>query len=136
MTTQEKALNAINNCELAMLGNVDEHGNPQIKAMIKAKNEGLRVFWFCSNTSSKRVDQLKRDGNACLYFHNDSWEGVMLNGRAEVTYDDDIRKSFWQDDMTVYYPLGPLDPDFALIKFTAKNGNYYKDLQNQDFEIA
>ena len=91
MTVQEKALNATSSCELAMLGNIDEHGNPQIKAMIKAKNEGLKVFWFCSNTSSKRVDQLKKDGIACLYFHNDNWEGVLLNGHAEVSYDDDIR---------------------------------------------
>jgi len=135
MTVQEKALNAINSCELTMLGNINEQGNPQIKAMIKAKNEGLKVFWFCSNTSSKRVEQLKKDGNACLYFHNDSWEGVMLHGQAEVSYDDDIRKSFWQDNMKMYYPLGPLDPDFALIKFVSMNGNYYKDLQNEDFEI-
>ena len=134
MTIQEKALNVINRCEIGMLGNKDEQGNPQITAMIKAKNDGLNVFWFCSNTSSKRVAQIKKDGNACLYFF-ENFEGVMLQGIAEVSYDDDVRKSFWEDGMEVYYPLGYTDPDFALIKFTAKSGNYYKDLQNEDFEI-
>jgi general stress protein 26 len=102
--------------------------------MIKAKNEGLEIFWFCSNTSSKCTNQIKKDGNTCLYFY-DGYEGVMLRGFAEVSYDDDIRKSFWQDDMVIYYPQGYLDPDFALIKFTTTSGNYYKDLHNEDFGI-
>jgi general stress protein 26 len=135
MNMQEKALSLINQCEFGLLGNKDEQGNPQIKAMIKAKNEGLEIFWFCTNTSSKRVNQIKKDGNTCLYFYK-GYEGVMLRGIAEVSYDDDTRKSFWQDDMVVYYPYGYLDPDFALIKFTATSGNYYKDLHNEDFLVG
>ena len=134
MTVQEKALLVINRCEIGLLGNNDEQGNPQIKAMIKADNEGLKTFWFCSNTSSRRVNQIKKDRNACLYYY-EGFEGVMLRGFAEVSYDDDIRKSFWQDDMVMYYPLGYTDPDFALIKFTATSGNYYNNLHNEDFEI-
>jgi len=134
MTTQEKALEIINRCKIGMLGNIDENGNPQIKAMIKTKNEGLSIFWFCTNTSSKRVAQIKKDGNACVYFYEDH-NGVMLSGTAEVSYDDDIRKSFWEDFMYRYYPLGALDPDFALIKFTAKYGNLYDGLPTKDFEV-
>lgn len=134
MTIQEKSLAVIDRSEFGLLGNNDEHGNPQIKAMIKARNDGLKIFWFCSNTSARRTSQIQKDGKACLYFY-DGYEGVMLRGIAEVSYDDNIRKSFWQDDMFVYYPKGHLDPDFALIKFTAAGGNYYKDLHNEDFEI-
>jgi len=110
-----------------MLGNNDSQGNPQIKAMLKTKNETLNVFWFCSNTSSKRASQIKNDGNYCLYFF-EGGEGVMLRGRAELSYDDNIRESFWEDGMERYYPLGYRDPDFVLIKFTATSGNYYKSL--------
>ena len=117
-----------------MFGNNDEHGNPQIKAMIKTKNEGLNVFWFCSNTSSKRAAQIQKDGNACIYFY-EGHKGVMLSGTAEVSWDDEVRKSFWDDFMYKYYPLGPLDPDFALIKFTSKSGNLYRGLPTEDFEI-
>ncbi len=133
-TTQEKVLALVNRCKIGMLGNVDEYGDPQIKAMIKTKNEGLNVFWFCSNTSSKRVAQIKKNGNACVYFY-EGFEGVMLSGTAEVSYDDEVRKSYWQDGMEMHYPQGPLDPDFALIKFTAKKGRYYGGLPCNDFEI-
>ena len=135
MTVQEKAISLINRCEIGMLGNNDEQGNPLIKAMIKTKNDGLKTFWFCSNTSSRRVSQIQKDGNACLYCY-DGFEGVLLMGFAEVSYDDEMRRSFWQDNMLIYYPQGCNDPDYALIKFTAKKGNYYKDISNEDFEIA
>lgn len=135
METIEKALELINRCQHGMLGNISGDGEPQIKAMIKTKNIGLKTVWFCSNTSSKRVAQIKQDGNTCLYFF-EGYEGLMLRGRAEISYDDNMRNEFWQDFMYSYYPQGPLDPDFALIKFTAKSGNYYKGRKNEDFLIS
>ena len=140
MTVQEKALNVVNECSnngipIALLGNTDENGNPQIKALIKTANDGLHTFWFCSNTSSRRVNQIKKNGNSCLYFFN-GFEGVMLRGNSEISYDDEIRKSFWHDNMLIYYPKGYTDPDFALIKFSATSGNYYNNLQNEDFEVG
>ena len=60
----------------------------------------------------------------------------MLRGWSELSYDDDIRKSFWEESMLMYYPLGPLDPDYVLIKFTAKSGNYYHNLHSEDFDIT
>jgi general stress protein 26 len=33
----------------------------------------------------------------------------------------------------MYYPQGPLDPDFVVVQFTAERGNYYEGLQNKDF---
>jgi general stress protein 26 len=59
----------------------------------------------------------------------------MLIGKAEVSYDDAKRSEFWKDGMTIYYPLGCADPDYALIKFTANKGNYYHKLMNTDFDI-
>ena len=135
MTPHEKALEIVNQCKIGMFGNKDEQGNPQIKAMLKTKNEGLNIFWFCSNTSSKRAAQIQKDENACIYFY-EGFNGVMFSGTAEVSWDDDVRKSFWEDGMERHYPLGPLDPDFALIKFTAKSGNLYRGLPTEDFEIV
>ncbi len=141
MTIQEKVLDLVNHCPVGLLGNKDETGAPQIKAMLKTKNDGLKTFWFCTNTSSKRVKQLLKDDSACLYFYvfdlgsGAPCKGVMLSGIAEISYDDDIRRSFWHENMRIYYPQGALDPDFALIKFTAHKGNYYEALKNEDFVV-
>ena len=132
----EKSLDLVNRSFIGVLGTVDENGLPQVKAMIKTTAEGLKEFWFCSNTSSKRVRQIQANPNASLYFHDQkTFEGLMLTGKAEVLYDDSKRKEFWRDGMEGYYPLGCTDPDFALIKFTACKGNFYQALVNTDFDI-
>lgn len=132
----EKSSTLVGRSFTGVLGTVDESGNPQLKAMIKTAANGLKEFWFCSNTSSKRVVQIEKNPNASLYFYDEkTFEGLMLTGKAEVSYDDIKRKEFWNDGMKKYYPLGYTDPDFALIRFTASKGNYYHGLKNIDFDI-
>ena len=125
-----------------MVGTVGQCGAPEIKAMVKMRNDGLRRFWFCSNTSARRTDVFRRDGRACLYAYEYAPEaspvvcrGVSLSGTVELSWDDDLRRSLWQDFMTMYYPQGPLDPEFVVVQFTAERGNYYEGLQNTDFSL-
>lgn len=141
MTAQQKALSLIERCPIGVFSNLDAQGAPQMKAMFKTRNEGLSVFWFCSNTSSRRAGQITADGRASLYFYEfdpsapNPCKGAMLSGVAEVRYDDDVRRAVWEPGMEIYYPKGPLDPDFALIRFTAVSGNYYEGLVNEDFDV-
>ncbi len=125
-----------------MLGTNGPSGTPEIKAMVKMRNDGLQRFWFCSNTSSRRAKEIQRDNRASLYAYEFAPDanpvicrGVMLSGTVELSWDDDLRKSLWQDFMTMYYPQGPLDPDFVVVQFTAVSGNYYEGLQNFDFTV-
>lgn len=132
----EKSLALVNRSFTGVLGTVDENGIPQQKAMIKTAVDGINEFWFCSNTSSKKVAQIRKNADASLYFCDEkTFEGLMLTGKAEVSFDETKRKEFWIDGMKIYYPLGYTDPDFALIKFTATKGNYYHDLKNADFDL-
>ena len=132
----KRSLDLVERSFTGILGTTNENGIPQLKAMIKTESVGLKEFWFCSNTSSKRVNQINANPNVCLYFYDEkTFEGLMLLGKAEVTYDEEMRKKFWHDNMKKYYPLGQSDPDFALIKFIADKGNYYNNLKNIDFKI-
>jgi len=145
----EKSIALVNRSFTGVLGTVDGNGIPQLKAMIKTSAIGLKEFWFCTNTSSKRIVQIQKNPNASLYFCDEkTFEGLMLTGKAEVSYDDAKRQEFWNDGMKIYYPLGYTDPgcmassklvcdqpDYALIKLTASRGNYYHGLNNTDFDI-
>ena len=109
---------------------------------MKTRNEGLRRFWFCSNTSARRTEILRQDARSCLYAYEFApaaqpiaCRGVSLSGTVELSWDDDLRRSFWQDFMTMYYPKGPLDPEFVVLQFTAVRGNYYEGLENTDFTV-
>ena len=134
MSVEEKSLEIVKHNKVAMLGTVDDNGNPYIKAMLYIKHDGLRTFWFCSNTSSKRTGQIANNPNACLYFY-EGYEGVMLKGKAEISYDDEMREQFWDDNMYYHYPQGAKDPDYMLIKFITISGNFYSEKKNVDFEV-
>ena len=123
-----------------MLGTNGPSGTPDIKAIVKFRNDGLERLWFCSGTSCRRTEILRHDNRACLYAYEYAPQakpivcrGVMLSGKVELSWDDDLRRSFWSDFMTMYYPKGPLDLEFVVIQFTAESGNYYEGLDNVDF---
>ncbi len=85
---------------------------------------------------------MRRDGRACLYAYEYAPDanpvicrGLMLSGKAELSWDGDLRRSLWRDFMTMYYPEGRLDPEFVVVRFVAERGNYYEGVHNTDFLI-
>lgn len=133
---RDRSLALVERSFVGMLGTIGFNGVPQIKAMIKTRNEGMHEIWFCSNTASKRVQQIKQNPDSSVYFVDEkTLEGLLLTGTSEVSYDDSKRKEFWQDGMEKFYPQGATDPDYALVKFTAKTANYYYSLANYDFAV-
>ena len=132
----QKALELANRSGIAMLGTNGDDGYPNIKAMIKVENEGLRTVWFSTNTSSRRVAQLVRNPKACVYFVDfDSWMGLMLVGDVEILQDQASRERLWHEGDEKYYPLGVTDPDYTVLRFTAQWGNFYHRLSNVTFEL-
>jgi general stress protein 26 len=130
------SLKLVEASKICMLGTNGEDGFPNIKAMLNLKHEGLKRVWFSTNTSSRRVRQLKKDGRACVYYVDEqNFQGLMLVGTVEVLQDPASRKMLWSKGAEVYYPLGVNDPDYSVLRFTAKWGNYYHGLGNITFNI-
>jgi len=130
------ALALANKSEIAVLGTNGDNGYPNIKAMIKVENEGLKTIWFSTNTSSRRVGQLTQDSKACVYFVDmERWMGLMLVGDVEILHDMDTKRRFWHEGDERYYPLGVTDPDYSVLRFTALWGDYYHALSNVTFEV-
>jgi general stress protein 26 len=107
-----------------------------MKAMLPPrKREGIREFWFTTNTSSLRVSQYRENNSACIYFYDKRFfRGVMLKGTMEVLEDAQSKESIWRDGDTTYYPNGVTDPDYCVLKFTAVKGRYYSNFSSEDFD--
>lgn len=132
----QKSLELADRAEIAMLGTNGDGGYPNVKAMFKMENEGLKVIWFSTNTSSKRVAQLNRNKKACVYFTDMKiCEGLMLLGEMEVLRDTQSRQRIWREGFERYYPKGVNDPDYTVLRFTSSWCNYYHGLQNVTFEV-
>lgn len=129
--------NLIDKQSVSFIGSVDKDGFPNMKAMLPPrKREGIKVFYFTTNTSSMRVSQYRTNSNACVYFCDTRiFLGVMLKGTMEVLEDEESKKLIWRDGDTLYYPKGVTDPDYCVLKFTAQSGRYYTNFSSQDFIV-
>lgn len=129
--------NLIDKQKTAFISSVDGEGYPNIKAMLPPRErEGIRVFYFTTNTSSMRVGQYRNNPKACLYFCDKRFfRGVMLRGKMEVLEDRATKERIWRDGDTMYYAGGINDPDYCVLKFTAETGRYYCNFHSEDFQI-
>jgi len=129
--------NLIDKQGVSFIGSVDADGFPNMKAMLAPrKREGIKAFWFTTNTSSLRVAQFRENPNACLYFMDKRFfRGVMLKGTMEVLEDAGTKEMIWRDGDTQYCPGGVADPDYCVLKFTAQGGRYYANFKSENFEV-
>lgn len=130
--------NLIDKQSTSFIGSIDENGFPNMKAMLMPrKREGIKVFYFSTNTSSLRVKQYINDNKACIYFYDKKfmYHGIMLVGIMEVLNDSVSKEMIWQKGDTMYYKEGVNDPDYCVLKFTATKGRYYHAFKSEDFEV-
>ena len=135
----DKIANWIRKQKVAFLCSVDEAGFPNVKAMLKPrKTDGLRQFYFSTNTSSMRVRQYRQNPKASIYFYHKGlirYTGVMLIGKMEVLTDQETKNLIWRRGDTLFYKGGVTDPDYCVLRFTAESGRYYCDLKTEQFSI-
>ena len=129
----------INKRKISFIGSIDENGFPNIKAMLKPRqHNGLKEFYFSTNTSALRTRQYLRNPHASIYFYRKGlikYVGVMLVGKMEVLTDQETKDKLWRKGDTLFYKGGKTDPDYCVLKFTAKTGRYYCDLKSESFDI-
>jgi general stress protein 26 len=139
MRSIEKIVAFIKKQKVAFIASIDKNGFPNQKAMLKPRKiDGMKNFYFSTNTSSMRVAQYRDNPKASIYFYHKGlikYEGVMLIGTMEVLEDATIKQELWQIGDKMFYPKGVTDPDYCVLKFTAKEGRYYCDLKTESFSI-
>ncbi|MFC1567097.1 pyridoxamine 5'-phosphate oxidase family protein [bacterium] len=121
----------------AIIGSVDDKGFPNIKAMLKPReSNGVREFYFTTNTSSMRVNQYRENSKASIYFYDTRFfRGVMLMGKIEVIEEQSIKDRIWRTGDEMYYSKGVTDPDYCVLKFIAESGRLYQNFQSYNFDI-
>ena len=122
---------------ITFISSVDQDGFPCTKAMLSPRvREGIKVFYFTTNTFSLRVAHYKANPKACIYFcDSEKFIGAMLRGTMEVLTDAASKEMIWRDGDTEYYPGGVTDPNYCVLKFIATDGRFYSDYYPRSFVI-
>lgn len=140
--TQQEAIDLakdiISCSSTCLVGTIGEEGYPNIKAMTNRKHENIKTIWFATDTSSRRTQQLRKDNRACVYcldtVHS---RGLMLVGNIEILQDMESKRMLWIDGEEQYRPLGVNDPEYSVLRFTAKQADVVDAMKNKGltFEI-
>ena len=127
----------IDKANMSIVSYVDDQGFPISKAMLAPRErEGIKVFWFTTNTSSNKVKFFKENPKASIYFVDKRFfRGVSLVGTMEVLETAEAKERIWREGDTMYYPEGVTDPDYCVLRFTAETGRYYSNFNSEDFKI-
>lgn len=127
----------IDRCGFSIIAYEDSEGYPVSRAMLAPRErEGIQVFWFTTNTSSNKIACFRKNPKASIYFVDRRFfRGINLTGMMEVLETPEAKERIWREGDTMYYKEGVMDPDYCVLKFTAKKGRYYSNFSSQDFEI-
>ncbi len=138
MRDTEKTIgNMIDKMKLTLISYIDADGFPISKAMLAPRErDGIKTFWFSTNTSSNKVKFFRENPKASIYFVDKRFfRGVSLSGTVEVLETAEAKERIWKTGDTMYYHEGVTDQDYCVLKFTAIKGRYYSNFKSEDFVI-
>lgn len=123
---------------VAYIGSINGEGFPQIKGMLVLEHDSMKVHYFSTNTSSKRVEQFRNNPKACVYYCDetkDKYKGALFTGIMEICTDHETKAFLWREGFEMYYPKGVDDEDYCVYRFTAETVNYYNALSNVTMSV-
>ncbi len=104
------------------ISTVDAEGYPVPVAMVPVKRDELQTLYFSSMTSSSKVKNIQANPKTGVSFYN-GYDGVTLVGEMEIVTDRAIKKEVFDEKwMSKHFPKGVDDPEYTVLKFTAKRG--------------
>lgn len=117
--------------EISYLTTIDESGFPITRAIYNFKNpvkfpflqktvtkEGDPFFSLIgTNTSSKKVEEIRNNPKANLYFCvPEKVHGLSLTGTLIFRDELELKKALWGEGWEVFYPQGYTDPDYCVLQ--------------------
>ena len=121
---------------------LDETGFPETRVMfnlLKTRGKALSTgpakvpsdfaSYLGTNTSSRKISQIRKDNRVCLYYSdNKGFYGCMVRGRVSEVTDPAIRKAIWTPSWDMYYPGGIDGGDFSILSFKPEHIRFYHGL--------
>ncbi len=138
----------IDRVKFVYLSSLDESGGPETRVLFNLRKVRAKALasgpaalgegfgnYLGTNTSSRKVAQLRKDGRACLYYSdNAKFQGCSVRGRLVEVADPEVKKAVYVKAWDMYYPGGFDGGDFSLFKFEPESIRYYHGLKVLSFD--
>ena len=95
------------------------------------------VIWFATGLSTSKIQDIRKNPNVSVFIDDpDDMTNASIAGKAEIVTTPRLLKKFWQEPFGFFFPGGPTDPDYCLLKIIPKKVEYLKPgpmfLQNRE----
>jgi len=101
-------------------------GYPRARAMGDQLVSADWVFYMFTDKSSRKIAEIRAEPRVALGFYEPaSKDYICVFGRADVVLDDAERARFWKDAWLKYWPGGPTDPEYAIVRIAGEAVEYF-----------
>lgn len=114
-------------CNVCSVASVSEEGYPRICMLAQLKADGIKSLWFSTGASGTKVRHFKSNQKAGVTFY-EGGDSVTLTGTMEIVADKKEKNELWEkfsDFLSNHFSGGADDPEYAVIKFDAKEATIY-----------
>ena len=80
--------------------------------------------YLVTNINSLKVDEISANPTALLTFQS-ARKFASVRGELTVLHDRQLIEKMWKETWKIWFPDGKSDPNIALLKFTAHEGEYW-----------
>jgi general stress protein 26 len=126
---KKEAVEIIKTCDVAFLSTINLDNFPETRGMINILNKQIddRLdLYFASDVNSPKVEQLRKNSCASLYYYNEKiMKNMILFGKLEVVTDKALKDKLWHDSFWDYYKNGKDDKSYGILKFIPTGYKYY-----------
>ncbi len=98
---------------------VGTDGSPRGRIMTHLPPGKDMVIWYATGLHTTKIKEIRRTPEVSILLdHPTDNSCVSIMGKAEIITDDRLRKKYWQDVWGFFWPDGPSNPDYCLLKIT------------------
>ena len=124
-TLKNSVVELINRNRYSKLITFGSDGAPHGRIMTNLPLGDDMVIWYATGLSTNKAKEIEKNPNVSVFVDDpDDQTNVSIIGRAEIVTDARLRKEYWQEPFGYFFPGGPVDPDYCLIKITPKKIEY------------
>jgi len=122
---KKKVLELIKSNRYANLITFGADGAPRGRIMTNLPIGNDMVIWFATGLSTSKIQDIKKNPNVCVFVDDPhDHKNASIIGRAHIITDGKLKKKFWQEAFAFFFPGGPSDPDYCLLKIIPRKIEY------------
>ena len=124
----------VNDFDVAMLVTYSTNAMHARPMAIACLDDGIGAY-LVTNNNSLKIDEIRANPNALLTFQS-ARTFASLRGEVTVLHDRQLIDKMWKDAWKIWFPIGKSDPNIALLKFTAHEGEYWDNAGMQGLKYV